>query len=111
MTTLAFDTAPSFGAVAGVSGGRVASTPRAGDLLEVVDELVDDPTTIERVVVGRGPGSFTSIRSARAAPRSPALTLGVPLAGGRPLGAFERGVPVIDARRGEVFTVGPLVAR
>ncbi len=111
MTILAFDTATSFGAVAGVSGGRVASTPRAGDLLEVVDELVDDPAAIERVVVGRGPGSFTSIRIGLATARSLALTLGVPLAGASTLDAFEDGVPVIDARRGEVFTVGPLVAK
>ncbi len=111
MTILAFDTATSFGAVAGVSGGRVVSTARAGDLLAVVDELVDDPSAIERVVVGRGPGSFTSIRIGLAMARSLALTLGVPVAGASTLDAFEGGVPVIDARRGEVFTLGPRVAR
>jgi tRNA threonylcarbamoyladenosine biosynthesis protein TsaB len=111
MTILAFDTATSFGAVAGVSGsgGRVASTARAGDLLAVVDELVDDPSAIERIVVGRGPGSFTSIRIGLAIARSLALTLRVPVAGASTLDAFEGGVPVIDARRGEVFTPGPRV--
>jgi tRNA threonylcarbamoyladenosine biosynthesis protein TsaB len=111
MTILAFDTATSFGAVAGISGGRVASNPRAGDLLAVVDELLDDPATIERIVVGRGPGSFTSIRIGLAMARSLSLTLGVPVAGASTLVAFEGGVPVIDARRGEVFTIGPRVAK
>jgi tRNA threonylcarbamoyladenosine biosynthesis protein TsaB len=110
-TTLAFDTATSFGAVAAVSGGRVASTPRAGDLLAVVDELVDDPAAIARIVVGRGPGSFTSIRIGLAIARSLSLTLGVPVSGASTLDAFAGGVPVIDARRGEVFTIGPRVAR
>jgi tRNA threonylcarbamoyladenosine biosynthesis protein TsaB len=111
MTILAFDTATSFGAVAGISGGRVASSPRAGDLLAVVDELLDDPATIERIVVGRGPGSFTSIRIGLAIARSLSVTLGVPVAGASTLDAFDGGLPVIDARRGEVFTVGPRVAK
>src|SRR5215216_1105606 len=111
MTILAFDTATSFGAVAAVSGGAVRSNPRAGDLLAVVDELVDDPATIERIVVGRGPGSFTSIRIGLAMARLLSLTLGVPVTGASTLEAFSGGVPVIDARRGEVFTVGPRVAK
>jgi tRNA threonylcarbamoyladenosine biosynthesis protein TsaB len=111
MPILAFDTATSFGAVAGVSGGAVRSNPRAGDLLAVVDELLDDPAAIERIVVGRGPGSFTSIRIGLAMARSLSLTLGVPVAGASTLDAYEAGVPVIDARRGEVFTVGPRVAK
>lgn len=111
MTILAFDTATTFGAVAAVSGGRIASTPRAGDLLAVVDELVDDARAIERIVVGRGPGSFTSIRIGLAMARSLSVTLGVPVAGASTLDAFDGGVPVIDARRGEVFTVGPRVAK
>jgi tRNA threonylcarbamoyladenosine biosynthesis protein TsaB len=111
MTTLAFDTATSFGAVAAVPGAAVRSNPRAGDLLAVVNELVDDPAAIERIVVGRGPGSFTSIRIGLAMARSLSLTLGVPVAGASTLDAYDAGVPVIDARRGEVFTVGPRVAK
>jgi len=111
MTILAFDTATTFGAVAAVSGGEVRTTPRAGDLLAVVDELLDDPAEIERIVVGRGPGSFTSIRIGLATARSLALTLGVPLSGASTLDAFDGGQPVLDARRGEVFTVGPSVAK
>jgi tRNA threonylcarbamoyl adenosine modification protein YeaZ len=109
-TILAFDTATSFGAVCAVSGGGVAHAARAGDLLQAVDELVDDPCAIDEIVVGRGPGSFTSIRIGLAIARSLSSTLGVPLRGASTLDAFGGGVPVIDARRGEVFTVGPSVA-
>jgi tRNA threonylcarbamoyladenosine biosynthesis protein TsaB len=110
-TTLAFDTATSFGAVAAVAGGRARVTPRAGDLLALVDELVDDPRAIGRIVVGRGPGSFTTIRNGLAMARALALALDVPVAGASTLDAYAAGaVPVIDARRGEVFTSGPAVA-
>src|SRR5262249_59332059 len=94
----------------GAWGGR-ASRPRAGDLLAAVDELVDDPRSIERIVVGRGPGSFTSIRIGLAMARSLALTLDVQVAGASTLAGYSGAVPVIDARRGEVFTTGPRVCR
>jgi tRNA threonylcarbamoyladenosine biosynthesis protein TsaB len=110
-TTLAFDTATSFGAVCAVLGGRTARAARAGDLLEAIDEVVDDPAEIERIVVGRGPGSFTSIRIGLATARSLAMTLDVPVAGASTLDAYDGVVPVIDARRGEVFTRGPSVSR
>ena len=70
---LAFDTATSFGAVCATSDGARARAARAGDLLAAVDELVDDPRRIEGIVVGRGPGSFTSIRIGLAVARSLAL--------------------------------------
>ena len=108
-TTLAFDTATSFGAVCGTSRGDTARRYRAGDLLDAVNELVDDPAEIEQIVVGRGPGSFTSIRIGLAIARSLALALDVPVAGASTLDAYDDGVPVIDARRGEVFTAGPRV--
>ena len=109
-TILAFDTATSFGAVCAVTGVGTRRTPRAGDLLAILDDLVDDPGAIEGIVAGRGPGSFTSIRIGLAFARSLALTLDVPVAGASTLDAFADAVPVIDARRGEVFTVGPRVA-
>ena len=109
MTTLAFDTATSFGAVCGTSRGTVARTARAGDLLDAVNQLVPDPAEIEQIVVGRGPGSFTSIRIGLAMARSLALALEVPVAGASTLDAYDAGVPVIDARRGEIFTTGPRV--
>jgi tRNA threonylcarbamoyladenosine biosynthesis protein TsaB len=110
-TILAFDTSTSFGAVCALTPDRRAHTPRAGDLLRAVDELVDDPAEIGRIVVGRGPGSFTSIRIGLAIARSLALTLDIPVAGASTLDGYSAGTPVIDARRGEVFTSGPRVAK
>ena len=110
-TILAFDTSTSFGAVCGLApAGRRARAARAGDLLQAVDELVDDPHAIEGIVVGRGPGSFTSIRIGLAIARSLSLTLGVPVGGASTLDAYADAMPVIDARRGEVFAPGPRVA-
>jgi tRNA threonylcarbamoyladenosine biosynthesis protein TsaB len=80
-------------------------------VLAAVDAVVADPRSIEGIVVGRGPGSFTSIRIGLAVARSLALALRVPVAGASTLDAFAGGTPVIDARRGEVFTRGPLVLR
>ncbi|HET7128369.1 MAG TPA: tRNA (adenosine(37)-N6)-threonylcarbamoyltransferase complex dimerization subunit type 1 TsaB [Gaiellaceae bacterium] len=108
---LAFDTATSFGAVCGVSTGARERVERAGDVLAAVDRLVDDPGSIEGIVVGRGPGSFTSIRIGLAVARSLALALDVGVAGASTLEAFRGGMPVIDARRGEVFAPGPAVCR
>lgn len=108
---LAFDTATSFGALCGVSNGERRRAERAGDLLAAVDALVPDPSQLEGIVVGRGPGSFTSIRIGLAAARALALSLGVPVAGASTLDAYDGATPVIDARRGEVFAPGPAVCR
>ena len=111
MTILAFDTATTFGAVAAVTGGGRARRDRAGDLLAAVDELVGDPSELAGIVVGRGPGSFTSIRIGLAMAQTLADTLGVPLRGASTLDAFAGGTPVLDARRSEVFAPGPRVCR
>jgi tRNA threonylcarbamoyl adenosine modification protein YeaZ len=108
---LAFDTATSFGAVCGVSTGASDRAERAGDVLTAVDRLVGDPAHIEGIVVGRGPGSFTSIRIGLAVARALSLALDVQVAGASTLDAYRDGLPVIDARRGEVFAPGPTVCR
>ena len=95
---LAFDTATAFGAVCAVTPDRRGRAARAGDL-------------IEGIVVGRGPGSFTSIRIGLAMARALALALDVPVAGASTLEAYAGGTPVVDARRGEVFTAGPRVCK
>ncbi|HEX4678014.1 MAG TPA: tRNA (adenosine(37)-N6)-threonylcarbamoyltransferase complex dimerization subunit type 1 TsaB [Gaiellaceae bacterium] len=110
-TILAFDTATSFGAVCALTPDRRDRAARAGDLLEAVDRLVDDQSKIEGIVVGRGPGSFTSIRIGLATARTLALALGVPVAGASTLDGYAGGMPVIDARRGEVFVPGPRVCK
>ena len=111
MTVLAFDTATTYGAVCGVSGGGRARAERAGDVLTAIDALVPDPLELDGIVVGRGPGSFTSIRIGLAVARTLSLSLGVPVAGATTLDAYREGTPVLDAKRGEVFTTGPRVAR
>jgi tRNA threonylcarbamoyladenosine biosynthesis protein TsaB len=110
---LSFDAATSAGAVCALLGenGAAGWNARASALTYLIDECVDDPGRIEGIVVGTGPGSFTSIRIALATARGLALALDIPVAGASTLDAFTGGVPVIDARRGEVFSTGPRLCR
>jgi tRNA threonylcarbamoyladenosine biosynthesis protein TsaB len=118
MLTLAFDTATDVATSALLEDGRVlgerSGEPRA--LLEDVDALlaVADaaPRDLDALVVGTGPGSFTSTRIGIATARGLALALDLPVAGVSTLDALaaaaEDAFPVIDARRREVFVPGPL---
>ena len=116
-TIFAFDTATSVTSCALVCDGEVLGerVTTAKAVLEAADELVRgaglEPGDVDALVVGTGPGSFTSIRIGLATARGLALALGVPVAGVSTLEAFAGGQPVIDARRGEVFTAGPTLAR
>jgi len=110
---LAFDTATDVASSALLDDDEVLgerwSAP--GTLLEDVDALLRQasarPTDVEALVVGTGPGSFTSTRIGLAAARGLALALGIDGAGVSTLAALAAGaegaLPVIDARRGEVF--------
>jgi tRNA threonylcarbamoyladenosine biosynthesis protein TsaB len=116
-TIFAFDTATTRTACSLVRDGGVAGErlTDARSVLAAAEELVEEagitPAAIDALVVGTGPGSFTSIRIGLATARGLALALGVPAAGVSTLHAFGGGMPVIDARRGEVFTEGPAIAR
>jgi tRNA threonylcarbamoyl adenosine modification protein YeaZ len=114
---LAFDTATEVATSALVDGDEVlgerVSSPAT--LLEDVDALLRQasarPVELEGLVVGTGPGSFTSTRIGLAVARGLAVALGVEGSGVSTLDALaagsDGGLPVIDARRGEVFVPGP----
>jgi tRNA threonylcarbamoyladenosine biosynthesis protein TsaB len=118
MHVLAFDTATDAATAALLDDGRVLgegiAEPRA--LLAAVDELLREadvqPVELGALVVGTGPGSFTSTRIGLALARGLALALHLPVAGVSTLDALASAasnvLPVIDARRGEVFVPGPL---
>ena len=115
MLTLAFDTATDVATSALLEDGDVLGerTGRPQSLLEDVDALLADadakPEELRRIVVGTGPGSFTGLRMGLAAGRALALALDVQVAGVSTLDALAAGapgaLPVIDARRREVFTL------
>ena len=112
-TILAFDTATSVTSCALVRDGAVVAE-RATDarsLLAATDDLLEGagltPADLDGLVVGTGPGSFTSIRMGLATARGLGLRARVPVAGVSTLLGFAGGDPVIDAKRGEVFATGP----
>ena len=115
MLTLAFDTATAVATSALADGDEILGerASRAQTLLEDVDALLRQagahPSDLGRLAVGLGPGSFTGVRIGLAVARGLALSLDVPGAGVSTLAALAAGapgaVPVVDAKRREVFTL------
>ena len=115
MLTLAFDTATGVATSALVDDGEILGerSSRAQTLLEDVDALLRQggahPRDIDALAIGIGPGSFTGVRIGLAVARGLALSLDVRGAGVSTLDALAAGasgaVPVIDARRREVFAL------
>jgi tRNA threonylcarbamoyladenosine biosynthesis protein TsaB len=113
--TLAFDTATAVATSALVDGDEVLGerVSRAQTLLEDVDALLRQagahPSDLDRLAVGLGPGSFTGVRIGLAVARGLALSLELPGSGVSTLAALAAGapgaVPVVDAKRREVFTL------
>jgi tRNA threonylcarbamoyladenosine biosynthesis protein TsaB len=115
MLIVAFDTATDVATSALVWDGEVLGelASRPVSVLEDVDALLRRggvrDSQLEGIVVGIGPGSFTGLRMGLATARALAFSLDLPLAGVSTLAALAAGapgaVPVIDARRREVFAL------
>jgi tRNA threonylcarbamoyladenosine biosynthesis protein TsaB len=113
MLILAFDTATDRATSALVWDGEVLGelTSRPVTVLEDLDALLRRggvrDSQVEGIAVGVGPGSFTGLRMGLITARTLAFAWGVGLAGVSTLDALAAGapdaVPVIDARRREVF--------
>jgi len=117
MLVLSFDTATDVATSALVDRGHVLGEriSVARTLLEDLDGLLREagagPGDVHALVVGTGPGSFTSTRIGLAVARGIGLALDVRAAGVSTLDALasarEGAFPVVDARRREVFVAGP----
>jgi tRNA threonylcarbamoyladenosine biosynthesis protein TsaB len=115
MLILAFDTATDVATSALVWDGEVLGelSSRPISVLEDLDALLRRggvrDAQLEGIVVGTGPGSFTSLRMGLATARTLAFALDIGLAGVSTLEALAAGAPgstpVIDARRREVFSI------
>ncbi len=112
---LAFDTATDVATSALVRDGEVLGerASRAVRILNDIDALLAEAglaqADVDRIVVGTGPGSYTGLRMGLITARTLSFALAVPLAGVSTLAALAAGspgaLPVIDGRRGEVFTL------
>jgi len=123
MKILAIDTATKTGSVAITDGDAILSerllnveTTHSENLLPAIDQMTSETglalDEIDLIAVTLGPGSFTGIRIGVGSVKGLALALDRPVAGVSTLEAMaanfpysrHRIKPVMDARKGEVYT-------
>src|SRR3954453_836520 len=86
-------------------------------VMPAIEKLMQDcemkPTDLEKIVVAKGPGSYTGVRIGVTIAKTLAWTLKIPLSGVSSLGVLASGTgryfdgyisPIFDARRGQVYT-------
>jgi len=116
MLALALDTATDAASAALVRDGDVLDKrlTTAATVLGAFEKLLEGagetPAAVTRIVVGRGPGRYTSLRMGLVTARALAFSLAAELIGVGTLDALAAGapgaLPIVDARRREVFTLG-----
>ena len=86
-------------------------------VMPAIEKLMQDcemkPTDVEKIVVAKGPGSYTGVRIGVTIAKTLAWTLNIPLVGISSLEALAAGAgryfdgcisPLFDARRGQIYT-------
>jgi tRNA threonylcarbamoyladenosine biosynthesis protein TsaB len=123
MRVLAVETSSLAGGVALLDDERLVaeylldvSVTHSERLMAAIDQVLGDarwtPRTLDALAVAVGPGSFTGLRIAVSTVKGLALALGVPIAAVPTLDAMAAALPwaalpvcpVLDARKGEVYT-------
>jgi tRNA threonylcarbamoyladenosine biosynthesis protein TsaB len=109
---LSLDASTPRGSVAVVSGQRIvqeifvdAPRGRGGALFSALEKILGETTSIRRVIVGIGPGSYNGIRSAIAVAWGISFAREIPLVGISSLLGLDEGsyCAVGDARRGQYY--------
>lgn len=119
MNQLLLDTACSRGLVAIAQDNQIVASYYLEETLKHAEKLADaiescltmaaiKTTELDRIVVGKGPGSFVGVRIAMAHAKGMAFALGIPVVGVCTLRAIAGGkseTVYIDARRGEFYVL------
>jgi tRNA threonylcarbamoyl adenosine modification protein YeaZ len=115
MTTLAIDTATEKVLLFTYSEGKVVAMVECSDtkqLFSDIQKLDVQSEKLSRVVVGRGPGSYTGIRVGVACAKGIAMACNIPLVGVSSLKPYSSSIDcdgtfisVIDAKIGGVYAI------